>query len=75
MGIFRIGLAGLLEVGGSLSRGTREEGRLRLPAEGFRSRTVRDESGLFQWSGGGRRGLREKEANDGRDRASVRPAG
>ena len=72
MGIFSIGLARLLEVGGALSRGPQAD-RLQLPRDGARrARWSRDEFGLFQWTP--RRGVQEKGPAHGPERASSRSA-
>jgi hypothetical protein len=72
MGIFSIGLARLLEVGGALSRGPQAD-RLQLPRDGDRrARWSRDEFGLFKWSGMPRRGATEAGIAHGSERASSR---
>jgi hypothetical protein len=74
MGIYGIGLARLLQVGGALSRGPQAD-RLQLPHDGTRrARWNGDEFGLVRWTGTLRRGAPETGGEHESERASSRSA-
>jgi hypothetical protein len=74
MGIYGIGLARLLQVGGALSRGPQMD-RLQLPLDGAkRSRWNKDEFGSVRWTGTLRRGAAETGGEHESERASSRSA-